>query len=111
MPAAECFLCFSFWTLKQNKVRVSFVYIGNMCIQTHADGPRHALNFCYELACNGVPYELHTFEEGPHSGALYDGKHEDSLFFHIQPVGLPWLWNGWRIKDSESRKIRKQLLY
>lgn len=34
MPAAECFLCFSFWTLKQNKVRVSFVYIGNMCIQT-----------------------------------------------------------------------------
>ena len=33
------------------------------------------------------------------------------LIFHIQPVGLPWLWNGWRIKDSESRKIRKQLLY
>ena len=95
MPAAECFLCFSFWTLKQNKVRVSFVYIGNMCIQTHADDPRHALNFCYELACNGGPYELYTFEEGPHGGALYDGKHEDSPYFphtaRWASLALEWL--------------------
>ena len=45
--------------------------------QTHKDDPRHALIFCYELACNGVPYEIHTFEDGPHGGALYDGKCED----------------------------------
>lgn len=49
--------------------------------QTHADDPRHALTFCYELACNGVPYEIHTFEEGPHGGALYDGKCDDSPYF------------------------------
>lgn len=63
--------------------------------QTHADDPRHALNFCYELACNGVPYELHTFEEGPHGGALYDGKHEDSPYFphtaRWASLALEWL--------------------
>lgn len=49
--------------------------------QTHKDDPRHALLFCYELACKGVPYELHTFEDGPHGGGLYDGKCEDSPYF------------------------------
>lgn len=49
--------------------------------QTHKDDPRHALQFCYELACRGVPYEIHTFEDGPHGGALYDGKCEDSPQF------------------------------
>lgn len=42
--------------------------------QTHKDDPRHALQFCYQLACYGVPYEIHTFEEGPHGGGLYNGK-------------------------------------
>ena len=42
--------------------------------QTHADDPRIALNFCMELAVHGVPYEIHTFEEGNHGGALYNGK-------------------------------------
>lgn len=38
------------------------------------EDPRHALQFCYQLACYGVPYEIHTFEEGPHGGGLYNGK-------------------------------------
>lgn len=42
--------------------------------QTHEDDPRIALNFCMELAVHGVPYEIHTFEEGPHGGGLYNGK-------------------------------------
>ncbi len=49
--------------------------------QTHKDDPRHALMFCYELANKGVPYEIHTFEEGPHGGGLYDGACEDSPSF------------------------------
>ena len=63
--------------------------------QTHKDDPRHALQFCYELACKGVPYEIHTFEDGPHGGALYDGKCEDSpLFKHTAqwaPLAAEWL--------------------
>ena len=44
--------------------------------QTHEDDPRIALNFCMELAVHGVPYEIHTFEKGPHGGGLYNGKDE-----------------------------------
>ena len=44
--------------------------------QTHEDDPRIALNFCYELAVHGVPYEIHTFEQGAHGGGLYNGKEE-----------------------------------
>ena len=44
--------------------------------QTHADDPRIVLNFCMELAMHGVPYEIHTFERGPHGGGLYNGKDE-----------------------------------
>ena len=44
--------------------------------QTHGDDPRIALNFCFELAMNGVPYEIHTFEDGPHGGGLYNGRDE-----------------------------------
>ncbi len=40
----------------------------------HKDDPRHALLFCYQLASYGVPYEIHTFEDGPHRGGLYNGK-------------------------------------
>ncbi len=63
--------------------------------QTHKDDPRHALLFCYELACYGVPYEIHTFEDGPHGGGLYDGKTEDfPLFEHTArwaPLAVSWL--------------------
>ena len=44
--------------------------------QTHGDDPRIGLNFCMELAVHGVPYEIHTFEDGPHGGGLYNGKDE-----------------------------------
>lgn len=44
--------------------------------QTHEDDPRIALNFCMELAVHGVPYEIHTFEKGPHGGGLYNGMDE-----------------------------------
>ncbi len=44
--------------------------------QTHGDDPRIALNFCMELAVHGVPYEIHTFEDGPHGGGLYNGEDE-----------------------------------
>lgn len=44
--------------------------------QTHEDDPRIALNFCMELAVHGVPYEIHTFENGAHGGGLYNGQDE-----------------------------------
>lgn len=44
--------------------------------QTHGDDPRIALNFCMELAVHGVPYEIHTFEDGPHGGGMYNGLEE-----------------------------------
>lgn len=62
--------------------------------QTHKDDPRHALLFCYELAGRGVPYELHTFGEGPHGGALYNGEDENPLFKHTSrwaPLAAEWL--------------------
>ena len=63
--------------------------------QTHKDDPRHALMFCMELANYGVPYEIHTFEEGPHGGALYDGADEDTPDFpHTAkwaPLAAEWL--------------------
>ena len=62
--------------------------------QTHKDDPRHALLFCYELAGRGVPYELHTFGEGPHGGALYNGEDETPLFKHTSrwaPLAAEWL--------------------
>ena len=44
--------------------------------QTHEDDPRCALLFALELAHRGIPYEVHTFAEGIHGGALYDGRYE-----------------------------------
>ncbi len=46
--------------------------------QTHKDDPRHALQLAYELASHGVPYEIHTFEQGDHGWGLYDGGDSDS---------------------------------
>ncbi len=65
--------------------------------QTHKDDPRNALNYCMELANKGVPYEIHTFEGGPHGGALYDGKDPDSpLYPHTSlwaDIAEDWLEN------------------
>lgn len=44
--------------------------------QTHEDDPRCALMFALELAHRGIPYEVHTFAEGRHGGALYDGRND-----------------------------------
>ena len=62
--------------------------------QTHADDPRIALNFCMELAVHGVPYEIHTFEDGPHGGGLYNGKDETPDESHTAlwaPIAADWL--------------------
>lgn len=62
--------------------------------QTHGDDPRIALNFCMELAVHGVPYEIHTFEEGPHGGALYNGQDETPDIPHTAmwaDIAADWL--------------------
>ena len=62
--------------------------------QTHEDDPRIALNFCMELAVHGVPYEIHTFEEGRHGGALYDGRNDTPDIPHTAlwaEIAADWL--------------------
>lgn len=62
--------------------------------QTHGDDPRIALNFCMELAVHGVPYEIHTFEEGPHGGGLYNGQDETPDLPHTAmwaSIAADWL--------------------
>ena len=62
--------------------------------QTHGDDPRIALNFCMELAVHGVPYEIHTFEDGPHGGGLYNGKDETPDVPHTSmwaDIAADWL--------------------
>ena len=62
--------------------------------QTHGDDPRIALNFCMELAVHGVPYEIHTFEEGPHGGALYNGRDDTPDIPHTAmwaDIAADWL--------------------
>ena len=64
--------------------------------QTHGDDPRIALNFCMELANHGVPYEIHTFEDGPHGGGLYNGKDETPDVPHTAmwaQIAADWLLN------------------
>lgn len=64
--------------------------------QTHEDDPRIGLNFCYELAVHGVPYEIHTFENGPHGGGLYNGKDETPDVPHTAlwaEIAADWLLN------------------
>ena len=64
--------------------------------QTHGDDPRIALNFCMELAVHGVPYEIHTFEDGPHGGGLYNGKDETPDVPHTAmwaEIAADWLLN------------------
>ncbi len=62
--------------------------------QTHEDDPRIALNFCMELAVHGVPYEIHTFEKGPHGAGLYNGKDETPDIPHTAmwaSIAADWL--------------------
>ena len=61
------------------------------------DDPRNALTYCMELANRGIPYAIHTFEDGPHGAALYDGKDPDSPYFpHTvmwAEIAADWLKN------------------
>ena len=50
--------------------------------QTNADDPRNALCFAMELAHRGISYEVHTFTNGPHGGALYNGLDDTPKFDH-----------------------------
>ncbi len=62
--------------------------------QTHEDDPRIALNLCMELANHGVPYEIHTFEQGPHGGGLYNGQDEEPDIPHTAmwaSIAADWL--------------------
>lgn len=62
--------------------------------QTHEDDPRIALNFCYELAVHGVPYEIHIFESGIHGGGLYNGRDETPDVLHTAmwaDIAADWL--------------------
>jgi hypothetical protein len=36
--------------------------------------------FGKELADRGIPFEVHTFANGPHGGGLYNGKDETPDF-------------------------------
>jgi hypothetical protein len=47
-----------------------------------------------ELAVHGVPYEIHTFEDGPHGGGLYNGKDETPDLPHTAmwaAIAADWL--------------------
>ncbi len=44
--------------------------------QTHGDDPRMAMLFGIELGDRGIPFEVHTFIDGPHGGGLYNGEQE-----------------------------------
>lgn len=63
--------------------------------QTHSDDPRSSMDFGKELADRGIPFEVHTFREGPHGGGLYDGKDEHSPLFphtaHWAELAAEWL--------------------
>ncbi|HJC23717.1 MAG TPA: alpha/beta hydrolase [Candidatus Eisenbergiella merdavium] len=48
--------------------------------QTHRDDPRIGLRFAMQLARYGVPFEIHTFEQGEHGGALFNGKDPEAPF-------------------------------
>ncbi len=64
-------------------------------VQTAADDPRGSMYLGLELANRGIPFEVHTFEQGPHGGALYNGCDEDTPDFpHTAmwaPLAADWL--------------------
>ena len=51
---------------------------------------RNSLNFATELSKNGIPYELHIFENGGHGLSLCDEvtANEDA---HINPEAKVWV--------------------
>ncbi len=44
--------------------------------QTHRDDPSLAMKWGLECAERGIPFVVHTFRDGAHGGALYDGRFE-----------------------------------
>ena len=50
-------------------------------VQTAKDDTRGSMYLGIELANRGIPFEVHTFESGPHGGALYNGADEDTPYF------------------------------
>ncbi|MBQ7838996.1 MAG: alpha/beta hydrolase [Lachnospiraceae bacterium] len=64
-------------------------------MQTANDDPRGSMYLGIELANRGIPFEVHTFESGPHGGALYDGQDEDTPYYpHTAmwaPIAADWL--------------------
>lgn len=56
--------------------------------QTNSDDPRLAMAFGLELGDRGIPFEVHTFQDGPHGGGLYNGKDETPDVPHTS------LWAG-----------------
>jgi len=62
--------------------------------QTHEDDPRCAMIFGHELADRGIPFEVHTFANGPHGGGLYNGKDDTPDFPHTArwaDLAVGWL--------------------
>lgn len=62
--------------------------------QTHQDDPRSAMIFGKELADRGIPFEVHTFANGPHGGGLYNGKDDTPDFPHTSrwaQLAVEWL--------------------
>ncbi len=49
--------------------------------QTDADDPHHVLQMALAYADRGIPHECHLFHGGPHGGALFDGRDEDTPEF------------------------------
>ena len=49
--------------------------------QTNRDDPRIGLQFASCLARYGVPFEIHTFEEGEHGGALFNGGDREAPYY------------------------------
>ena len=49
--------------------------------QTNKDDPRFGLMLALELTYNGVPHELHTFENGPHGAGLFNGCDENTPYY------------------------------
>ena len=61
--------------------------------QTQEDDPRNALLFALELAQRGIPHEVHTFTEGRHGGAIYDGTYDTPDIPHTAHwVTLAYEW-------------------
>ena len=62
--------------------------------QTHKDDPSLAMKWGLECAERGIPFVVHTFRDGAHGGALYDGKHETEDLPHTHrwaELAAEWL--------------------